>query len=113
MVIADAGRATAVAALAAISLNAQGELVAIVLLVAFNGVAGPLFGPAQSALLPELVPRGDLGRANSLRAMVSPLAQAVIGPAVGGAVIATLGTPAAFWTARATFPGAIAALLLM
>jgi len=113
MVIADAGRATAVAALAAISLNAQGELVAIVLLVAFNGVAGALFGPAQSALLPELVPSDELGRANSLRAMVSPLAQAVIGPALGGAIIANFGTPAAFWTDSATFAVSIAALLLM
>jgi MFS family permease len=113
MIAADLGRAVGVAALAAISLNSQGELIAIVVLVAFNGVAGALFGPAESALLPELVPSGDLGRANSLRAMVSPLAQAVVGPALGGTIIANFGTPAAFWTDSATFVVGIAALLLM
>jgi hypothetical protein len=113
MIIADAGRAIAVAALAAISLSARGELVAIVLLVALNGVAGALFGPAQSALLPELVPGDELGRANSLRTMVSPIALAVIGPALGGTIIANSGTPAAFWTDSATFVVSIGALLLM
>jgi len=113
MIIADAGRAIAVAALAAVSLNAQGELIAIVALVAFNGVAGALFGPAESALLPEIVPGDDLGRANSLRTMVSPIAQAVVGPALGGTIIANLGTPAAFWIDSATFVVGIGALLLM
>jgi MFS family permease len=77
----------------------SGELIAIVVLVAFNGVTGALFGPAESALLPEIVSPDDLGRANSLRTIVSPIAQAVVGPALGGAIIANFGTSAAFWTA--------------
>jgi MFS family permease len=113
MVVADAGRAIAVAVLAAISLNAPGELIAIVVLVAFNGVTGALFGPAESALLPEIVSPDDLGRANSLRTIVSPIAQAVVGPALGGAIIANFGTSAAFWTDSGTFVVGIAALLLM
>jgi MFS family permease len=113
MVVADVGRAVAVAGLAAISLNPRGELVAIVILVAINGVAGSLFGPAESALLPEIVRPEELGQANSLRTIVSPIAWSVVGPALGGALIANFGTAAAFWTDSATFVVGIAALLLM
>ncbi len=113
MVAADLGRAIAVGALAAISLSPRGELVAIVVLAAFNGVAGALFGPAESALLPEIVRPEDLGPANSLRTIVSPIAQAVVGSALGGAIIAGFGTSAAFWTDSATFFVGIGALLLM
>ncbi|HWY89137.1 MAG TPA: MFS transporter [Solirubrobacteraceae bacterium] len=113
MVVADAGRAVSVAALAVISLSPRGELIAIVLIVAFQGIAGSLFGPAESALLPEIVSPEDLGPANSLRTIVSPIAQAVAGPALGGAIIAAYGTPAAFWIDSATFVVGIGALLLM
>jgi MFS family permease len=113
MVAADLGRAIAVGVLAAISLSPRGELVAIVVLAAFNGVAGALFGPAESALLPEIVRPEDLGPANSLRTIVSPIAQAVVGSALGGTIIANFGTSAAFWTDSATFLVGIGALALM
>jgi MFS family permease len=113
MVVADAGRAIAVGLLAAISLNQQGELIAIVLLVAFQGIAGSLFGPAESALLPEVVPGEDLGRANSLRTVVGPLAFGVVGPALGGALIANFGTSSAFWADSATYVVSVASLMLM
>jgi len=113
MVAADTGRAIAVGLLAAISLSQQGELVAIVLLVAFQGIAGSLFGPAESALLPEVVPAEDLGRANSLRTVVSPLAFGVVGPALGGALIANFETSAAFWADSATYVVSVFSLLLM
>ncbi len=113
MVVADIGRGLSVAVLAAISLSPRGELIAIVVIVAFQGVAGSLFGPAESALLPEIVRPEDLVPANSLRTIVSPIAQAVVGPALGGAIIAGYGTAAAFWIDSATFVVGIAALLLM
>jgi MFS family permease len=113
MIGADLGRAIAVGVLAAISLSPRGELVAIVVLAAFNGVAGALFGPAESALLPEIVRPEDLGPANALRTIVSPIAQAVVGSALGGAIIAGFGTSAAFWADSATFFVGIGALLLM
>jgi MFS family permease len=113
MVVADVGRAISVAALAAISLSPRGELIAIVVIVAFQGIAGSLFGPAESALLPEIVRPEELGPANSLRTIVGPIAQAVLGPALGGGIIAAYGTSAAFWIDSATFVVGIAALLLM
>lgn len=113
MIVADCGRAVAVGTLAAISLSPRVELAAIVVLVAFQGVAGSLFGPAQSALLPELVSAEELGPANSVRTIVSPLAGSILGPAVGGALIANLGTAAAFWADSGTYLVSVASLLLM
>lgn len=113
MIAADFGRAVGVGGLAAISLSPHGELVAIVLLVAFQGVAASLFGPAQSALVPEIVLPDDLGRANSLRTIVSPLALSVVGPALGGALIAKFGTSAAFGIDSATYVVSIATLIFM
>src|SRR5579864_2406417 len=75
MIGADSARAVAVALLAAISmLTGPQLLIAMAIVVAFQGVAGALFGPAESALLPEIVPSQDLSRANALRTVVSPLA---------------------------------------
>src|SRR5713226_10473716 len=113
MVVADCGRAAAVGLLAAISLDPGRELVAIVLLVAFQGVAGSLFGPAQTALIPEIVAAEELGRANSLRTMVGPLAWSVAGPALGGALIANLGTAAAFWVDSGTYVVSVVTLFLI
>jgi MFS family permease len=113
MIAADCGRAIAVGALAAIALSPRAELAAIVVLVAFQGVAGSLFGPAESALLPELVSADELGRANSLRTVVSPLAWSVLGPSLGGALIANFGTAAAFWADSGTYLVSVATLLLM
>ena len=113
MIAADCGRALAVGALAALALSPSAELAAIVVLAAFQGVAGSLFGPAESALLPELVSAEELGQANSVRTVVSPLAWSVLGPALGGALIANLGTASAFWADSATYIVSVATLLLM
>jgi MFS family permease len=113
MVVADIGRAVAVGVLGAISLNPKPQLVAIVVLVAFQGIAGSLFGPAENALLPELVPTDDLSRANSLRTIVSPVAWTVVGPALGGGLTASLGPAAAFWADSATYVVSVLTLVLM
>jgi MFS family permease len=113
MIAAECGRAAAVGLLAAVSLGPHQELVAIVVLVAFQGIAGSVFGPAESALLPEIVSAGDLARANSLRTVISPLANSVLGPALGGALTASFGTTAAFWVDSATYGVSVVSLLLM
>ena len=113
MVVADAGRALAVGLLATVSLGPHQELVAIIILVAFQGIAGSLFGPAESALLPEIVASDDLARANSLRTVINPLAFGVIGPALGGGLIANSGTAIAFWFDASTYVVSVVTLLLM
>jgi len=113
MIAADTGRGLAVALLATLSFAGMAELIAIASLVALQGIAGSLFAPSESALLPQLVPAADLGRANSVRTIVTPMANAVAGPALGGAVIALRGTQAAFWIDSATYGVSVLTLLLM
>src|ERR1700736_497597 len=113
MVVADVGRAVAVGVLGAISLDPKPQLVAIVVLVAFQGIAGSLFGPAENALMPELVPPEDLSQANALRMIVSPVAWTVVGPALGGALTASLGPAAAFWADSATYVVSVVTLVVM
>ena len=113
MVVADVGRAVAVGVLGAISLDPKPQLVAIVVLVAFQGIAGSLFGPAENALMPELVRPEDLSQANALRMIVSPVAWTVVGPALGGALTASLGPAAAFWADSATYVVSVVTLVVM
>jgi MFS family permease len=113
MIGADCGRAVAVSFLAAISFSPRQELFAIVVLVAFQGIAGSLFGPAESALLPQLVSAEELGRANSLRTVITPLASAVAGPALGGAITASAGPQGAFWIDAGTYAVSVVTLLFM
>jgi len=88
----------------------NGSVVAVVSLLAATGaleiwhvyVAGALFGlaeafffPAYSASVPQIVPPQSLPSANSLTGLSFQIT-GVIGPAVGAALVALGGTPAAF-----------------
>ncbi len=113
MIGADATRAVTVGLLGLISLGPQQELAAITVLVAAQGMASALFGPAESALMPQLVTADELARANSLRTVINPLAFAVAGPALGGAVTAAAGPQLAFWIDSGTYAFSVVTLLLM
>ena len=74
-------------------------------IVALAGVAGfatGFFRPAVYAGLPNLVADEDLPSANSLLQGVENLALTV-GPLVGGVLVASTGTDAAYWINAATF----------
>ena len=65
--------------------------------------------PARAALIPALVPRGEMADAMSINIMVGQAA-AITGPALAGFVIAAFGTPAAFTVDATGFVVAIAFL---
>ena len=113
MIGADSVRAVSVALLALVSLGAQQELAWIVALVALQGAGGSLFGPSETALLPQLVSADELGKANSLRTIVSPISFAILGPALGGFITAAWGPQVAFGIDAATYLVSVATLLLM
>lgn len=70
------------------------EQVSIVYLVAFfASVANLFFGPANNALLPQLVSKDELVTANSLDALGENVAR-IVGPAVGGSLLALVGLSA-------------------
>jgi MFS family permease len=82
-------------------------------IVALAGVAGfatGFFRPAANAALPNLVPQDELPMANSLLQTVENLSW-LIGPVVGGAVVAAWGTDLAYWLNAATF--LLSAVLLL
>ncbi len=113
MIGADSVRAVSVALLALVSLGAQQELAWLVAVVALQGAGGSLFGPSETALLPQLVSADELGRANSLRTIVSPVSFAILGPALGGLITAAWGPQLAFGIDAATYLVSVATLLLM
>lgn len=60
------------------------------------GLAQSPSQPARASLVLEFVGRANLSNANALNAMALNMTQ-VIGPAIGGAMIATIGAPSALW----------------
>ena len=113
MIGTDSVRAVSVALLALVSFGAQQELAWLVVVVALQGAGGSLFGPSETALVPQLVSADELGRANSLRTIVSPVSFAILGPALGGLITAAWGAQAAFGIDAATYLVSVATLLLM
>ena len=87
----------AVAAFGLAGISAAGLLTPTVLLLFtfLIGTGAALNGPAWQAVVRELVPGEQLAAAVTLNAIGFNLARA-LGPAVGGAVVATFGTEAAF-----------------
>jgi MFS family permease len=82
----------------------------IVTLAGVTGLATGFFRPAAHAALPNLVSPESLPAANSVLQTVENLAW-LIGPVVGGALVAAWGTDLAYWINAATF--LLSALLLL
>jgi MFS family permease len=113
MLCADIGRAVVLAALATLAISGLLTFWELVLLVALYGVGTAFFTPAFEAIVPDIVPPGDLAAANSLDQFVRPIALRLAGPAVGGALVAAVGTGTAFALDAASFGASAAAVLFM
>ncbi|MDX6436985.1 MAG: hypothetical protein QOK34_1819 [Gaiellaceae bacterium] len=112
MIWADTVRAAAVALLAALVLTDALQFWQLVVLVAVYGVGTAFFTPAFEAIVPELVPGHDLPAANSLDQFIRPLALRLVGPVLGGALVA-LSTGIAFAVDAASFGASLLAVLAM
>lgn len=97
MVVADLVRAAVFCALPFV-----GSPTAIVALAGIAGIATGFFRPAVYAGLPNLVDDDDLTEANSLFASVENLAW-MVGPVIGGAILAVHGADLAYWLNGITF----------
>jgi predicted MFS family arabinose efflux permease len=88
-------QAVSIAVVAALSLAgslALGHLAAVSLV---GGLAMGLYYPAYSALVPALVPAGDLLAANGLEGVVRPMLAQAAGPAAAGFLVASMSPGAA------------------
>ena len=88
MACADALRAAAVAAIAVLLFAGQLRFWELVVLVAVYGVGTAFFTPAFEAIVPDLLPADELPSANALDQFVRPIALRLVGPVVGGGLVA-------------------------
>jgi DHA3 family tetracycline resistance protein-like MFS transporter len=79
------------------------QLWEIIVLVAVYGVSQAFFLPASRAIVPSLVDPDLLPQAMAVEQFVQPLTGSLLGPAVGGLLIAAGGTGLAFLIDAATF----------
>jgi MFS family permease len=113
MLVSDTIRGLVMAGLAALSLSGGLTLPLMLVLIAFYGAAAGFFGPAFDSLVPRLVPASELVAANALDQFVRPAGLQILGPLLGGAVIAVGGSGWAFAANAATFAFSALCLLLM
>ena len=103
LLYSDLARALVVGVLAALSIAGALSFPLLVVLVALYGVGTAFFTPAFDAIVPDIVPQADLARANALDQFVRPLALRMVGPALGGWLVAWLGAGPAFALDAASF----------
>jgi MFS family permease len=113
MMAADVARAAVLVVIGVLSVSGVLELWMLVALAGLFGAADAFFGPAFSALIPEIVPEEDLVQANAIEHSVRPLAAQVVGPALGGALVAGVGAGTGFLIDAGTFAFSFACLAAM
>jgi DHA3 family tetracycline resistance protein-like MFS transporter len=92
MLAADIARGVVVGVIAAMSLTGTLRLWHLAALAALYGAGTAFFDPSFDAVVPEILPAEALAQANALDQLVRPIALRLAGPAVGGLVIAGVGT---------------------
>jgi len=110
MIASDAVRGTVVAVLGLLAITGGLRLWHVLGLVVVFGAATAFFGPAFDAFVPDVVSPERLPQANAIDQFVRPCAYGMLGPAVGGLLLAFGGSGAAFLADAATFAVSIAFL---
>ena len=101
--------ATLVLALAALTLTGALEVWHLYVITFLNSSFTAVTQPARTALIPSLVPRGNLVNAVALNATIGQTSQ-IIGPALAGAAIATVGLGSAYVLNGLLYLGAMIAI---
>jgi MFS family permease len=103
LIAADLVRAVALVAMGVLSLSGAIEIWHLVVLSLLMGIGEAFFGPAFGAIVPDVVAAEHLVQANALGELVRQAAVRLVGPAVGGLVVAAVGAGTAFLVDAATF----------
>ena len=112
LVITQLGMMLSALALALLALVPEPPVLALFAIAFVAAGIGSVDQPARASSIPRLVPPERLPAAISLNQVMFN-ASAVVGPAIGGIVLATAGIAAAYMLDVITFVAAIVALLLM
>jgi DHA3 family tetracycline resistance protein-like MFS transporter len=103
LLAADLVRSVAVGLVAGLVLLGAINIWGLVAMAVVFGVAAACGGPAQTAILPEVVASDHLAAANALNSASSGLSVNLVGPALGGAAAAANGVAGSFAFDAATF----------
>src|SRR5207248_8463112 len=98
--------------LATLTLLGIVEIWMVLVIAVGRGIVLSFNQPARQSLISELVPREDLKNAIALNSATLNLTR-VLGPTIGGLLIATVGVAGAFYLNAATFVAVLYALALM
>jgi MFS family permease len=112
LLVADLVRLAVVATLGVALLDGHASLLLLIACVVPLGAASGAAAPAFSAILPDIVEAPDLVRANSVMGGVTPFAQMMIGPVLGG-VLASVDVGLAMFVDAATFAVSAGCVLLL
>ncbi|HEV2890869.1 MAG TPA: MFS transporter [Frankiaceae bacterium] len=113
LVVCDLVQAVAVGGVALLATLDVLRVWHLALAGAVAGAASGFFLPASAALLPDVVPRDLLVRANSLNTIGKLTAGRLAGPALGGLLVASYGTAPAFAADAVSFLVSAACLSLL
>ncbi|UQZ34713.1 MFS transporter [Paenibacillus sp. PK3_47] len=87
-----------------------GSLWQVYILLVAKGIMDVLFSPAKSGKLKELVPPAQMDQAIALSSSIEQITK-IIGPALGGLLVAAVGISACYWIDSITY--LISALILL
>jgi predicted MFS family arabinose efflux permease len=110
MVSADLARAVAVGILAVFASAGRADLAFLLPIAIVMGAGEGLFLPCSAAVVPALVRTDDLQPANALVTLGNELAS-ILGPAVGGVIVAAIGADLGFAVDAGSFLISIATLV--
>jgi MFS family permease len=113
MIAGDLIRCAAIATIGTLSITGRLTVPMVVGLVVVYGVGQAIFQPSFSAIVPTIVPGHLLVEANSLAQFVRPFAMMLLGPLLGGLLIAAFGAGWAFVFDGGTFAFSTLMILLM
>lgn len=102
MMAADGVRALAVAVLAAVAFSGPARAATLLPIAVVIGAGEGLFLPGSLSIVPSLLPDADLEAGNAMSAGGTQLA-VLLGPAIGGGLVAVAGAAGAFALDGASF----------
>lgn len=113
LLAANLVEAVAIGLIGVLSVTGALKLWMLFMLVAIYGAAEAFFVPAFEALVPTLIPAEQFTAASALDQFVRPLTAQLLGPALGGMLLAVTRPGVAFLVDAATFLISIALIVSM
>ena len=113
MLLSDLVRGSAVGAVALLLMAGRLRFWELIVMAVVFGVADAFFSPASMAIIPEIVSDEQITQANALGQMSGQATQGIIGPAIGGIIVAVIGYSWSMGFNALSFGVSAVSLLLM